>query len=188
MFLESEELGTNGEDRPQYDFLQQLPGQCIIVLYIIVTCQFNPPCFHDLWPGAMAEAEQEGRGVTQVPTQNTLNAYFSKTLSNVDPKCISFTWTAPIPKEITFLAFEYDICIQFWKQAGPFWGSLMSISSAWFQGQRRLHRLAEPVQEQIAWHNNLIALHDMVCSSSPQWYLTINIRFVLFYEENCSEG
>ena len=32
----------------------------------------------------MAEAEQEGRGVTQVPTQNTLNAHFSKTLSNVD--------------------------------------------------------------------------------------------------------
>ena len=64
----------------------------------------------------------------------------------------------------------------------------MSISSAWFQGQRRLHRLAEPVQEQIAWHNYLKALHDLVCSSSPQWYLTINIRFVLFYEENCSEG
>ena len=99
-----------------------------------------------------------------------------------------FTWSAPIPKEITFWAFEYDICIQFWKQAGPFWGSLMTISSTWFQGQRRLHRLAEPVQEQIAWHNYLKALHDLVCSSSPQWYLTIKIRFVLFYEENCSEG
>ena len=48
MFLESEELGTNGEDRPQYDFLQQLPGDRIIVLYIIVTCQLNRPCFHDL--------------------------------------------------------------------------------------------------------------------------------------------
>ena len=75
------------------------------------------------------------------------------------PKCVSFIWSIPIPKKITFWALEYDICIQFWKHAGPFWGSLMSISSAWFQGQRRLHRLAEPVQEQIACHNYLIALH-----------------------------
>ena len=101
MFLESEELGTNGEDRPQYDFLQQLPGDRIIVLYIIVTCQLNRPCFHDLWSGAVAEAEQERRGVTQVPTQ-TLSMLISPRHFEM-PKMCSFYLINTHSKENYFL-------------------------------------------------------------------------------------